>query len=71
LTESLGTHLGSIRTMVDELEAQGQRDRREIERLESELSGRDAQLVERAEAMKSAEQMLRDLADRLTQSQAE
>jgi hypothetical protein len=71
LTESLGTHLGSIRTMVDELEAQGQRDRQEIERLESELSGRDAQLVERAEAMKSAEQMLRDLADRLTQSQAE
>jgi type II secretion system (T2SS) protein E len=69
LTESLGTHLGSIRAMVAEFEAQGQRDRREIERLESELSGRDAQLAERGDAIKSAEQMLRDLADRLTQSQ--
>jgi type II secretion system (T2SS) protein E len=69
LTESLGTHLGSIRAMVAELEAQRQQDRREIERLESELSGRDVQLAERGEAIKSAEQMLRDLADTLTQSQ--
>jgi len=69
LTESLGTHLTSIRTMVAEFEAQRQQDRREIERLESELSGRDAQLAERGDAIKSAEQMLRDLADTLTQSQ--
>ena len=69
LTASLGTHLASIRTMVAEFEAQRQQDRREIERLVSELSGRDAQLAERGDAIKSAEQMLRDLADTLTQSQ--
>jgi type II secretion system (T2SS) protein E len=69
LTETVGTHLGSIRAMVAEFEAQRQQDRREIERLVSELSGRDAQLAERGDAIKSAEQMLRDLADTLTQSQ--
>jgi type IV pilus assembly protein PilB len=61
LGASIATHLESLRAMLDELERDRDSDRREIERLSAELAGRD-------DALRTTQQLLRDLADRLVPS---
>jgi hypothetical protein len=65
LNESVGTHLESVRTMLAEAARQHESDRREIERLQAELTARAVELEERDDAMQSTQQLLRDLADKL------
>jgi hypothetical protein len=80
LGDAVSSHVASLRGVVEEADRQREHDRHEIERLTAELAARDAELaardadlrarhaelVERDEAMQSTQQMLRELADRLT-----
>jgi type II secretion system (T2SS) protein E len=71
LGESVQAHVESLRALLDEAERRRESDRREIDRLQAELTARETELGERDEALSSTQHLLRDLADRLVPRQPE
>ena len=68
LSDGLSSQLASLRAIVVEAESTRERDSLEIAQLSTELSDRATERTSRTETLKSMQQTLRELADKLDQS---